>query len=125
MSASEAYRKMLEDGSAFKEVDMTMHTEPDIMEAQGVGNNLGERVEDNSSNAVQENERNDNYEEFDSAMEERINNLKSKIKNGGKITTTGTLKTPTQKKIMALEKRVQKLEEALMLVMETQSQLFE
>jgi hypothetical protein len=126
-----AYEKMLQDGRAFKEVDMTMHTQPDLGEATGSretrtetqthhisDNPMGEPLEE------YENKINDgdaDFTHFDSVMEQRMSSLRSKMDNSG-VRRTGKLKTPKQE-IAALKNRVAKLEEALVLVMETHEQL--
>ena len=118
-----AYEKMLQDGTAFKEVDLTMHQEPDISVASGnredtppiqlTDNPLGEVVNENEND----------YSEYDSVMEQKMSSLRSKMKSGGGRKSGGTITTPTQKELIALKKRVTQLEEALVLVMETHEQL--
>ena len=119
-----AYEQMLQDGTAFKQVDMTMHTEPDISEASGarggdpipqISNNpMGQPVGDD--NIVED----DSYSQFDSVMEQRMASLRNKVRgNSG-----GTVTSPNQnKEIASLKKRVARLEEALALVMETHEKL--
>lgn len=121
-----AYEKMLQSGEAFKEVDMTMPMEPNLAEVQG----MGEKI-DNSNNIVEQTPAQSgpvsDYSHFDSVMEERVNNLKNKM-NGGKVTVSkniGRIKTPAMKEIESLKKRIEKLEEALIMVMDVQQQLFE
>lgn len=115
-----AYEKMLKDGTAFKKVDMTMHTEPDIAVAAGerkesielTRNPLGERVDEMDDGS---------YTEFDSMMEQRINSLRNKM--GGARSGGVSGNKSTQQEILSLKKRVKQLEEALMLVMETHEKL--
>lgn len=126
-----AYEKMLQDGSAYKEVDMTMHTQPDVSEASGAretretethhisDNPMGEPLEEYEDNRI--NNGDADFTHFDSVMEQRMNSLRSKMDAGG-VKRTGKLKTPKQE-IAALKNRVAKLEEALVLVMETHEQL--
>lgn len=124
MSEMSAYEKMLQSGAAFKKIDMTQHTMPSLAEASGGNRGIGEQVESNV-NVQTEEERSDDFEEFDSVMEQRISSLRNKM-NGGKGTpNVGKLMTPTQKEITLLKKRIEKLEEALIVIMQTQEQLFE
>jgi len=114
-----AYERMLQDGTAFKEVDMSMMVEPDVSMAQG---SLGDRVETPSKPKEEPvNERNDDYTEHDNYMQQRINSLRAKMKGGGRVNESGN--SNMTKEVMALKKRVQKLEEALMLVMETHEKI--
>jgi hypothetical protein len=127
-----AYEKMCENGTAFKKIDMTMSNEPDLGEAMGkkVTSNvnsspLGE-ANMNQMNNVQEDYT--DYSEFDNHMESRINALRNKMKGGiseSGMNKVGKLMTPAQKEIQALKARVAKLEEALIIVMEAQAQIFE
>ena len=114
----DAYQKMLNDGTAFKEVDLTMHSEPDMGLATGAVSDspLGDRVNENDrdSNIVED----DGYGEFDSIMEQRMNKLRNKAGVGGRSSGSGG-----NSEIISLKKRVKKLEEAIMLVMETQTKL--
>ena len=122
-----AYEKMLQDGSAFKEVDMTMNTGPNLDEAQGAGNSLGERVDNTQEQKEQVQDLHTDFTHFDNHMEERINSLRNKMKNGEVQVKSkvGKLMTPTQKRIVELEKRINKLEEVMLLIMETHEQLLE
>lgn len=121
----DAYQQMLKDGTAFKEVDIGMLTEPDISEASGVAtrdvipeaNPLGDKVE------TPERQYHNDYSEYDSVMEQRINRLRQKT--SGRNTGTGTLERKGKSRLALLEKKVAQLEEALMLVMETHEQLLE
>lgn len=115
----DAYQKMLNDGSAFKEVDLTMRENPSISEAES---GLGERTSGRSSGRSEEPndivEEDIGYEQFDSEMERRISSLRNKMGKGkGNPSTTGN------REISSLKKRVAKLEEALMLMMETHEKL--
>jgi hypothetical protein len=117
-----AYEKMLVDGTAFKEVDLTMHTQPDAADIEGMGASspLGEHepINENDNNIVED----DGYGEFDSIMEQKMNKLRQKAGRGG--TSTGGGGNPS-KELMGLKKRVAKLEEAMILIMETQTTLIE
>lgn len=123
-----AYEKMLKDGTAFKEVDMTMHTEPSVAMAEG---GLGERVNEQDIGtrdvrpAVDEEsfiDENTDFSAHDDFMQQRIDSLRRKM---GKTNESGTRGNPsnTNKEIISLKKRVAKLEEALMLIMETHEKL--
>lgn len=123
-----AYEKMLKDGSAFKEVDMTMHTEPSIAAAEG---GLGERVDeqDIGTRDVQpvrdENSFIDEHTDFtahDTEMERRIASLRNKM-NGNPTNESGTRAGNPNAEIVSLKKRVAKLEEALILIMKTHEKL--
>ena len=111
-----AYEKMLQDGSAFREIDTTMHTNPSVSEASGTisDNPLGDRVDNNNDNIVP-----DEYAEFDTVMEQRMNNLRQKAGMGGGNSGGGS------NEIQSLKNRIKKLEEAITLVMETQTKLIE
>lgn len=125
-----AYEQMLKDGSAFKQVDMTMHSQPDIAEATGSrgGEPINTQISDNPMGQPLDEQyddgggyrNNDQYTEFDSVMEQRMNSLRNKIR--GK--SGGTSTSPNQnREIASLKKRVARLEEALALVMETHEKL--
>ena len=120
-----AYEQMLEDGSANKEVDMSMMVEPDVKVAEG---GLGDRTETaqpsrTEKDVVREEEHND-YSAHDSYIDQRMSSLKNKLtekKNSPRV-KIGAL-TRANNDIASLKKRVEKLEEALMLVMDTHEQL--
>lgn len=124
-----AYEKMLQDGTAFKQVDMTMHTEPDMSEATGSrgGEPINTQISDNPMGEVidesgggQNEYVDEGYSEFDSVMEQRMNSLRNKVRGR----SGGTVTSPNQnKEIASLKKRVARLEEALALVMETHEKL--
>ena len=120
-----AYERMVEDGSAFKEVDMTMHNEPNISEITGARESssfaLGEVVNEDDE-VIDKEDSHNNYNSFDSAMEQRINSLRNKMNGKNAIKKQGIIKS-SQQEIASLKKRVEKLEEALMLVMETHERL--
>lgn len=123
-----AYEQMLKDGSAFQQVDMTMHTTPDVAEATGTrgGEPINTQISDNPMGQPLDEQyddgggyrNNDQYTEFDSVMEQRMNSLRNKVR--GKSSAS----SPNQnKEIASLKKRVARLEEALTLVMETHEKL--
>lgn len=121
-----AYERMLQDGSAFKEVDMSMMTEPNVAMAEGKG--LGDRVQETAQprqgrdTPPEEYEHHTDYTEHDSYVQQRIDRLRAKMKGGGRVNESGGVSN-TSKEIVKLKKRVEKLEEALMLVMETHEKL--
>ena len=113
-----AYEQMLKDGTAFKEVDMTMHSEPDVSIASG---SLGDRInESQPKNEIIEDEYTD-YSHFDDHMEQRIQSLRNKMKDRGSSSRKTSMNE--SKEITSLKKRVAKLEEAMMLIMETHEKL--
>jgi hypothetical protein len=119
-----AYEKMLEDGTAFKKIDMPIVMEPSLSEAEhGLGDRMDSQpvVENNQSQ-----EREDDWSAVDAAMERRMNSLRAKA-NGqnNESTNVGPLVTPARKEIILLKKRIKRLEEALVLIMQTQEQLLE
>jgi predicted nucleic acid-binding Zn-ribbon protein len=113
----DAYQKMLQNGSAFKEVDMRMDEAPSLgMAERGLGDAVDTRVVEQE----QEQEQNfTDYSEHDSVMQERINSLRNKMNGGGGTRNSGS----PQQELISLKKRVAKLEEALMLIMETHEKL--
>jgi len=129
-----AYEKMLQDGSANKVVDMTMDTKPDLGEAIGKTSKTSNMNSSPLGEATQNqvNDRNvyieDNYSAFDDHMESRINALRNKIKGNvseSGMSKVGKLMTPAQKEIQILKERISKLENVMIMIMETQAQLFE
>lgn len=109
-----AYEKMLQDGTAFKKVDTSMLSEPDLAVATGQINDspLGDPIAANrspSSPIVED----DGYGQFDSLMEKRMHELRA---SGNKHSNN---------EFLNLKKRVKRLEEAITLVMETQTKLIE
>lgn len=117
-----AYEKMLNNGTAFKEVDMTQSMEPSLADIQETSNGLGERnMEEKLKEEIKQH---NDYRDFDSVMEQRVANLRNKIKNP-MTNKIGKIVTPTQKEIIALKERIKKLEEIVMIIMQTQEQLLE
>jgi hypothetical protein len=122
----DAYQKMLNDGTAFKEVDTAMLTEPSITEAGGTRGEedtpeqpLGEKVE------TPEHEYHSDYTNHDSIMEQRINSLRQKASSGGSGGGGGELVKKGKSRLVLLEKKVEQLETAMILIMETHEQLLE
>lgn len=121
-----AYESMLEDGSANKKVDMSMVVEPSV---ENIESGLGDRIEAAESSMTKkddviEEEQHNDYTEHDNYIDQRMNSLKTKLseKKGAPRIKIGAL-TRANQEISSLKKRVEKLEEALMLVMETHEQL--
>ena len=65
-----AYEQMLKDGTAFKEVDLTMHTQPDVSEATGArGEPINTQISDNPMGQPLNDDGDDApYSEFDSVI---------------------------------------------------------
>lgn len=118
MSEISAYEKMLEDGSAFQKVDMTMDMEPNLSEAQG----MGERITTPQVSTVETHqsiqERSDDFTHHDNVMQQKINSLRSKMNGQGQIVSENT-----NLEIAKLKKKIKQIEEALMLIMETHEKL--
>lgn len=112
-----AYEKMLNDGSAFKHIDMKKIERDQYAEA-GRGteindgtNVLGDPIKENSKLE----EDNTDWSAVDEAMQRRMNSLKSKMNKKSNVNENIEIKK--------LKKRVAKLEDALILVMETHEKL--
>ena len=112
-----AYEKMLEDGSANRKVDMSMVVEPDVGTAEGLGDKVNETAQPRQPEQEQDNHT--DYTEHDSHIQGRIDSLRTKM-NGVK---SKKVRNNEAREIASLKKRVEKLEEALMLVMETHEKL--
>ncbi len=114
----DAYQKMLQDGTAFKEVDTTMHNYPSLAEAEGAVNPsepLGEKVKTPEGRTYH-----NDYTEYDNVMEQKVASLRAKM---GKA--SGGQSKPDNKRMKILEKKVATLEEALALVMETHEHILD
>jgi predicted nucleic acid-binding Zn-ribbon protein len=115
-----AYEKMLEDGTAFKEVDMSMMTEPNVEQITGLGEEVvvpkERKQEQDPDRFIDEHT---DFSHLDNAMEQRMNSLRAKM--GG--VKSKKVRENESREIALLKKRVEKLEEALMLVMETHEKL--
>lgn len=115
----EKYEKMFEDGSAYKPIRLSQ-PQPSMAEVQGAGVEekpnipLGEQVNrDNFQNDSQP-----DYTESDAYMQNKINEMKNKNPNDNNQNVS-----VQNDVIVRLRKRVDLLEQALTLVMETQSKL--
>lgn len=110
-----AYEKMLQDGTAFKEVDTSMVTEPDLSVATGkindnpLGDPINDSINNRGSNIIEDN----GYGEFDSLMEKKMHELRMSGKKH------------SSNEFINLKKRVKRLEEAMTLVMDSQTKLIE
>lgn len=109
MSVSEAYEKMFEDGSAFKPIKIAQPM-PTLAEAQGGGGSptpdmmIGEKLETTGD---------PDYSHFDSIMEEKVNNVRTRL-SGGSNTQTAN------EELESIKNRLKMVETALTLVMEQQ-----
>lgn len=125
MSEISAYEKMLKDGSAFKKIDMQKITNQMYAQAEGGSGGMdmpvGEPVREvtNESHSGLEEDHTD-WSAVDEAMQRRMNSLKEKARGGG-ASTNQPLNESNE--IAKLKKRVKRLEEALMIIMETQEKL--
>ena len=124
-----AYERMLEDGTAFKQVDMSMMVEPDVSMAEG---GLGDRIEETAQprqgrdTPPEEYDHNyTDYTEHDEYIQGRINRLRAKMSGRKGINENSGGVSNTAKEIKALKKRIDRLEEALMVVMETHERLLD
>jgi hypothetical protein len=124
MSEITAYEKMLKDGSAFKKIDMQRITNQMYSAAEG-GDGGGASTEqplgDPISNESNLEEDHTDWSAVDAAMERRMNALKEKAARGGSTSTKQPLNESQE--ITKLKARVKRLEEALVVVMETQEKL--
>lgn len=114
----EKYEKMFEDGSAYQPIKLDQQM-PSDMEAAAVAEEkpeipLGEVKEKD----VFIDDKNTDYSHFDSVMEERVNNLRSGQPHNNNPDVS--VQNDSYKK---LERRIDLLEQALSLVMETQTRL--
>lgn len=113
----EKYEKMFEDGSAYNPIHLTQPT-PDVSGITGAAEEksnipLGKQVEKDIFMEDQA-----DYSEFDSSMQNRIDELRSKANNNNP-----NVSVQNNGDYEKLEKRVSLLEQALKLVMETQTKL--
>jgi hypothetical protein len=119
MSEITAYEKMLKDGSAFKKIDMNKIQNQMYAGAGGAideAKPLGEPAPQNTNL----DEDHTDWSAVDEAMQRRMNALKNKM-NGGGASTKQPLNESQE--ITKLKARVKRLEEALMVVMQTQEKL--
>lgn len=117
----EKYEQMFEDGSAYKPIRIAQ-PQPDVSSITGAAEEvpmspLGDQVQrDNfQDEAVTD------YSEFDSQMERRINEMRSGNRNPHDNNPNVVVQNNSE--IESLKKRVDLLEQALSLVMETQTKL--
>ena len=120
---SEEYEKMFEDGSAYKPIHITQ-PRPSMAEAMGGGGRrtetpLGDRAENNQQ--IVDEQTGPDYTEFDNHMQERVNKMKQMHNNNSNVNVQNN--GYSKKEFDRLEKRVEMLEQALSLVMETQKKL--
>jgi hypothetical protein len=124
MSELTAYEKMLQDGTAFKKINMDNIQKQIYAEARtsasANGKDIGVPLGDpTNNNPVKENNNleydDTDFSAIDEAMQRRMNSLRSKI-HGKKATNENI-------EIAKLEKRVKRLEEALMVIMEAHEKL--
>lgn len=131
MSEVSAYEKMLQDGSAFKKIDMNKIAAQEYAKAgmsTGSGGGdidipLGEPAPMREDSNMEEDHT--DWSAVDEAMERRVKSLRNKMNGSKGNTKIGKVMTPAQREIEALKKRVAKLEEALITIMEVHEQLFE
>jgi peptidoglycan hydrolase CwlO-like protein len=119
MSEISAYEKMLKDGTAFKKIDMNRIAAQLYSQAEGglVDKPLGDPIKENQNQNSGLEEDHTDWSAVDEAMQRRMNALKEKMKGSEKKSTNELTE------ITKLKKRIEKLEEALMLVMETHEKL--
>ena len=123
MSEITAYEKMLKDGSAFKKIDMNRIQSQMYAAAEGgaggkdMSQPLGEPITE-SHDGLEEDHT--DWTAVDEGMQRRMNALREKIDR-----KKGTASQPLNEsqEIAKLKKRVKRLEEALMVIMETQEKL--
>ena len=120
MSELSAYEKMFEDGTAYKKIDMNKIQQQEYSGATASVKLDGKEapLDDVVENQVVDDE--PDWSAVDEAMQRRMNALKEKASN---IPAKKKIVTNESKEIASLKKRVAKLEEALILVMETHEKL--
>lgn len=118
MSEISAYEKMLKDGTAFKKIDMNRIAAQQYAQVESdlVDKPLGDPIKESIKENGLEEDHTD-WSAVDEAMQRRMNALKEKMKGSEKKSTNELTE------ITKLKRRVEKLEEALMLVMETHEKL--
>ncbi len=123
MSELTAYEKMLKDGSAFKKIDMQKITNQMYAQAESGSGGMDMPLGDPVNEVTDEFEDHTDWSAVDEGMQRRMNALREKIdakKGGGASTKKPVSESQEIKKLKA---RVKRLEEALMVVMETQEKL--
>ena len=114
----EKYEKMFEDGSAYQPIKLNQPM-PSVSEITGAAEAKAEiPLGDEVNKEVFTEDPNTDYTHFDSVMQERVNALKS-----GKPLDNNQNVNEQNQSYKKLEKRVEMLEQALSLVMETQTKL--
>lgn len=110
-----AYESMFEDGSAYKPIQIKQET-PTVSSAEGKGGGepLGNILENNNRN---DDDGEPDFSEFDRRMAKRVNGIRSRINEGGS--------NGSSEEIMELKNRVKLLEQALAMIMATQTKLIE
>lgn len=126
MSEISAYEEMLRSGKAFERIDMNKIQNQLYAGAGGaVEEPLGEPVKEskNENENTGLEEEDIDWSDVDAGMQRRMNALREKMKGGG----ASTKEKPIQesKEIYKLKKRVAKLEEAMIIIMESQEQIIE
>lgn len=116
----EKYEQMFKDGSAYKPIHIAQ-PQPNVSEVTGAvekpASPLGEPVRrDNFQDEVVT-----DYSQFDSQMEQRINEMRNRNPNNNNDNVIVQNNSDYKK----LEKRIDLLEQALSLVMSTQKKLIE
>lgn len=129
MSEITAYEKMLNDGSAFKKIDMNKIQNQmyagagaaDVGGGKGAPElPLGDPTPEVNNDSSGLEEDHTDWSAVDEAMQKRMNALKAKMKGG----STSTKKPVNEsQEIIKLKKRIKRLEEALIVVMKTQEKL--
>lgn len=133
MSELSAYEKMLKDGSAFKRINMQKIQNQQYARA-GMGGHDND-VHSGQSSPLGEStvgsQLEDDHTDFsavDEAMQRRINALKEKMNSKPQVRhpvpmLSTEMATGGTEDIVKLKRRVKQLEEAVMLLMKTQSKL--
>jgi hypothetical protein len=118
----EKYEKMFEDGSAYQPIQLNQPT-PDVGSIDGVKEKpdipLGDAVDRDVFM-----DQNADYSEFDSQMQNRVNEIRNK-KTHDNTSNVSVQNNGELERLERLTKRVDLLEQALSLVMETQKKLLQ
>ena len=117
----EKYEQMFEDGSAFKPIHLSQ-PQPNMSEVTGAGAEvpdtpLGDPVKKDQFNDDQNHA---DYTEFDNQMESRVNEMRD---NRNMHSNTSNVGVQNNSEVESLKKRLDLVEQALSLVMETQKTL--
>lgn len=114
----EKYEKMFEDGSAYQPIKLNQAM-PSVGEITGAAEEKPEiPLGDEVNKEVFTDDQHTDYTHFDSVMEDRVNAMR----NGTPLNNNPNV-NEQNKSYQDLEKRVALLEQALSLVMETQTKL--